>query len=72
MVQKGLGKLVHLKTLFLHNNLIVEIPLSLSQLTKLTEFSLDWLLYIEEKKSVMTTFDPDHITNDKQGRPSER
>ena len=44
---KGLGKLVHLKTLYLHNNVLVEVPTSLNQLANLIEFSLDWFLYIE-------------------------
>jgi len=49
VLSRGLGKLIHLKTLYVHNNVLVEIPTSLCQLGKLVEFSLDWLLYIEEK-----------------------
>lgn len=48
-IQKSLGSLVSLKQLFLHSNLLVEMPTSMSQLTKLTEFSIDWLLYTEEQ-----------------------
>lgn len=50
VLPRGLGKLVNLKTLFLHNNMLVEVPTSLCQLSLLNEFSLDWLLYVEEKQ----------------------
>ena len=47
MLQKGLGQLVYLRTLYLHNNVLIEIPVSLCNLLELAEFSLDWLLYVE-------------------------
>lgn len=50
---RGLGKLVHLKTLYLHNNVLVEVPTSLNQLSNLAEFSLDWFLYIELEEIMM-------------------
>ena len=46
--------MVQLKTLFLHNNLLVEIPTSLCQLNQLVEFSLDWLIYIEPESAVFS------------------
>jgi len=47
-IQRSLGGLKHLKQLFLHSNLIIELPTSYRQLNKLQEFSLDWLQYIEK------------------------
>lgn len=47
-LQRSLGSLKHLKQLYLHSNSIVELPTSFYQLTKLGEFSLDWLAYIEK------------------------
>ena len=64
VLPRGLGKLIHLKTLFLHNNVLIEVPTSLCQLSHLSEFSLDWLLYVEEKQvqqliePTTKTFDP--------------
>ena len=71
---------MHLKTLFLHNNVVVEVPTSLCQLTQLTEFSLDWLIYVEEKQvqqlaQPSQNFDPKQMESGekKSGeRPSER
>ena len=40
--------MLNLKSLYLHSNLIVEVPTSLAQLSNLQEFSLDWLIYIED------------------------
>ena len=55
--------MVHLKTLFLHNNLLVEVPTSLSQLSKLAELSLDWLLYLDERRQLppKCSFDPNGL-----------
>ena len=71
-VQKSLGSLVNLKQLFLHSNLLVEMPTSLSQLTKLAEFSLDWLLYTDDKwagtsKSLATEFVTADAAEDQAG-----
>lgn len=66
-VQRSLGSLRHLKQLYLHSNNIVELPTSLSQLTKLVEFSLDWLAYIEktsEELEEMAGYKPPPVKNE--------
>ena len=44
------GNLRSLQSLHLHNNLIVELPTGMWQLACLTEFTLDWLNYLDRKQ----------------------
>ena len=41
-----IGNLINLKKLFIHNNMLAEIPCELSKLSKLKEFSLEWFIYL--------------------------
>lgn len=41
-----LGNMYSLKKLFIHNNLISEIPVEIHRLSRLKEFSLEWFIYL--------------------------
>ena len=73
-----MGRLSKLKQLFLHSNLLVELPTSLLQLNHLTDFSIDWLIYVDnscvdtELEEFQTNPDNDKtIVQEQSGRKTD-